>query len=171
MLDPTTPVGTARRARRRVHPRAYSTRDVIEKLIGPHHTYLRDALPFLQRVAAKVARDHGDRDPSLVELATQLDIIAAALTAHMDEEESVLFPALLEGREREAVALLFDMRRDHEELQLLLHELRLIARDYRPPGWACNSYRTLMYELRALEADVFEHLRIETRILLPRFVP
>jgi regulator of cell morphogenesis and NO signaling len=163
MLEPTT-------APRRSNPRALSTREVVEKLIAPHHTYLREAMPFLQKVATKVASAYGDLEPSLVDLATQLDTIAVALTAHMAEEQTELFPALLDGSDSTVAARLFDMRREHEELSVLFCELRRIARDYRPPGWACNSYRRLLYELRALEADVFELMRLETHVLLPRFV-
>lgn len=150
--------------------RSTSTRDVIEKLIAPHHEYLRHAMPFLLRVATKVARLHGDIEPSLLDLARRFEVLVATLDAHMDEEEGELFPALIEGRVHEALPMLLAMRREHEELDHMLDELRRAACDYRPPGWASHCYRVLMYELRSLEKDVREHLRIENHVLLPRFV-
>ena len=104
-----------------------------------------------------------------MEVARIFDTIVAALRAHMAEEGHELFPALLAGRVDDAVPMLLAMRREHEEVGELLRDLRRAAADYRPPGWACNSSRTLMYELRALEGDVFEHLHVENHVLLPRF--
>ena len=152
-------------------PRALSVREVIVKLIAPHHQYLHRAMPYLQTLAAKVARVHGDTEPSLVEVAKQFDALVAILRVHLAEEENELFPALIEGRERDALPMLLAMRREHDEVGELLRDLRRAAADYQPPGWACNSYRTLMHELHALETDVFEHVHIENHVLLPRYVP
>jgi regulator of cell morphogenesis and NO signaling len=113
---------------------------------------------------------HGDREPSLREVAQRFELLADTLRVHLAEEETELFPALLDGRDVEATPMLLDMRREHEQVGTLLGELRQAARDFRPPEWACTSYRTLLSELAALEADVLEHVHIENHVLLPRYV-
>lgn len=153
-----------------IDPRTLSTRDVIVRLIAPHHQYLHRSLPYLQTLAAKVARVHGDHEPALREVARLFDELAETLRVHMAEEESVLFPALIDGQDRAAAPMLLDMRREHEEVGVMLGDLRQAASSFEPPAWACNSYRTLMSELAALEADVLEHVHIENHVLLPRYV-
>jgi regulator of cell morphogenesis and NO signaling len=151
-------------------PRTLSTREVITKLIAPHHQYLHRSMPHLQTLAGKVARVHGDREPSLREVARLFDALVETLRAHLADEETALFPALIAGRDEDAAPMLLDMRREHEQVGVMLADLRQAARDYQPPEWACNSYRTLMSELAALEADVLEHVHIENHVLLPRYV-
>ncbi len=153
-----------------VDPRKLTTRELIAKAIAPHHQYLHRTMPFLRSLAAKVARVHGEREPSLREVARVVDALVATLDAHLADEERVLFPALIEGRTEDARPLLADMRREHEQVGVMLAELRLAAADYQPPPWACNSYRTLMAELAVLESDTLEHVHLENHALLPRFI-
>jgi regulator of cell morphogenesis and NO signaling len=151
-------------------PRALSTTQVIAKLIAPHHQYLHRTMPFLAALATKVARVHGDREPSLREVARHVDTLVETLRLHLAEEETVLFPALIEGRVDGVTPLLLAMREEHEQVGAMLAELRRAAADFIPPAWACNSYRTLMSELAILEADVFEHVHVENHVLLPRYI-
>jgi regulator of cell morphogenesis and NO signaling len=153
-----------------VDPRDMSTRDVITQLIAPHHRYLHRAMPFIQGLANKVGRVHGDREPSLHEVAALVDRFVSAMTPHLAEEEGQLFPALILGRTEEALPMLRDMAREHDEVGQLLTELRRVAADYKAPEWACTSYRTLMAELEVLEADTLAHVHLENHVLLPRFM-
>jgi len=150
-------------------PRALSTRDVIVRLIAPHHQYLHRTMPFVQGLATKVARVHGDREPALRDVARLVETLFATLQAHLAEEEHVLFPALLHGRIEAARPLLRAMKSEHEQVGEMLSELRATAADYVPPEWACTSYRTLMKELDHLEADTLAHVHLENHVLLPRF--
>ena len=160
----------SRRSKPPIDPRELSTRDLIFKAIAPHHQYLHRTMPFLRTLSVKVGRVHGDKEPSLRLVAEIVDKLVEMLDAHLREEEHTLFPALIAGRAAEARPLLADMRREHEEVGVMLAELRQAAADYVPPPWACNSYRTLMSELAVLEADTLEHVHLENYALLPRFV-
>lgn len=161
----------ARRERPAVDPRSLSTRDVIIKVIAPHHQYLHRTMPFLQTLAAKVARVHGDHEPSLREVAQIVNTLVDTLTKHLDEEERELFPALLGDRPADVKDQLLAMRAEHEQVGAMLESLRRAAADYVPPDWACNSYRTLMRELDVMEADTLAHVHAENHVLLPRFIP
>jgi regulator of cell morphogenesis and NO signaling len=153
-----------------IDPRTLSTRDVIVKLIAPHHQYLHRTMPFLQGLARKVARVHGDREPSLHDVAALVDTFVGMMDMHLAEEEGELFPALIANSVDVAAPMLTTMRREHDEVGELLALLRKTAADYVAPEWACTSYRTLMKELDVMEADTLAHVHLENHVLLPRYV-
>jgi len=150
-------------------PRTLSTRDLIGEIVSTHHRYLRRTLPFLQALASKVARVHGDREPLLRKVASTVDALSAMLLAHLGHEEHVVFPRMLATGAGELATLLRHNRAEHEQVGDLLTTLRDAAADYVVPSFGCNSYRTLMRELEELEADTFRHIHIENHVLLPRF--
>lgn len=156
-----------------IDPRTLTTRELIVKVIAKHHQYLHRTMPFLGPLAAKVARVHGDREASLRQVAAWVDTLAMTLEAHLQEEERVLFPALLAKRTRpvDVISMLKDMRSEHDAVGEMLASLRLAAANYVVPEWACASYRTLMKELAELEADTLRHVHVENHVLLPRFIP
>lgn len=153
--------------------RTLGTPAVIGHIMTRHHEYLRRALPFLVPLAQKVARVHGANEPGLREVESIVAELAGALVPHLDQEEQVLFPALMARSSDRAVidAELKTMHADHLAVGAMLHRLRTVANEFDPPGWACNSYRTLFRELEALEADVLRHVHLENHVLMPRFAP
>jgi regulator of cell morphogenesis and NO signaling len=151
-------------------PRRMTVRDVIVQLIAPHHQYLHRTMPFVLPLAAKVARVHGDREPSLRRVAQVVETLVMTLAIHLEEEERVLFPALMRNEVDAVRPMLLDMRREHEDVGAMLEQLHEAAANYVPPEWACNSYKTLMRELEYMEADILEHVHLENHVLLPRFV-
>lgn len=151
--------------------RHLTTRDLIVRGIAPHHQYLHRTMPVLEALAAKVAGVHGDRDPTLRTVAALVTELVAILRDHLREEEHVLFPALLAGRAADVEPQLRTMRDEHAQVGELLARLRDAALDYVVPDWACPSYRALMRELAALEADTVTHVHIENHVLLPRYLP
>ena len=61
------------------------------------------------------------------------------------------------------------MREEHLAVGAMLGRMRSLADDFTTPAWGCNSYRALMTELEALEADVLRHVHLENHVLMPRF--
>lgn len=153
-------------------PAALSTPALVARIVDRHHGYLRQALPYLAPLVAKVARVHGDRNPALVPLAETFGALAGALEPHLDEEEQVLFPALVARKPDRAVieAELARMYADHLAVGRLLGELRARSDGFSVPAWGCNTYRVVMAELEALEADVLRHVHLENHVLMPRFM-
>lgn len=152
-------------------PREMSTPALIGHIITKHHEYLRKSLPFVESLAAKVSRVHGDHNPRLRELDTVVRELSAALLPHLDEEEQTLFPKLM-SNPAASEALSAELANVHEEHLLvgaLLERMRDATENYQLPDWACNSYRTLFSELSQLEGDVLEHVHLETHVLEPRF--
>ena len=151
--------------------RDLSTPQLIEHIIARHHAYLRKTLPFVEQLARKVARVHGDHNPKLPELATLVSELRQMLEPHLDEEEEAIFPALVSAKpdSRSIAQDLRALRDDHLRVGEVLTCIRTLADDYTPPDWACGSYRALMNELRSIELDTLRHVQIENHVLLPRF--
>jgi regulator of cell morphogenesis and NO signaling len=152
-------------------PRQLPTPQLVEHIVARHHTWLRDALPFIGALAVKVSRVHGEHQPSLRVLEVAVLELVAALSAHLDEEESALFPALVAtAPDRAALAApLAAMQAEHLKVAALLERIREASGGFALPDWACNSYRTLFASLERLEADVFRHVHLENHVLRPRF--
>ncbi len=152
-------------------PRTLSTAALIARIIDRHHEYLRRALPYVAPIAAKVAKVHGGHDPRLVEVHAAFTALADALGPHLDEEEAVLFPALM-ARRPDAALVQREVERmmvDHLAVGDLLARIRTLSDDFTTPEWGCNTYRVLMAELNALEADILRHVHLENHVLVPRF--
>lgn len=152
-------------------PRALSTPALVAHVVSKHHEYLRQALPFVGALAAKVSRVHGERNPKLRELDALVRELGDALVPHLDTEEQTLFPALTaEAPDRGLVAReLRAMHDEHLAVGKLLERVRSATDEFEYPDWACNSYRTLFAELEQLEGDVHRHVHLENHVLMPRF--
>jgi len=61
------------------------------------------------------------------------------------------------------------MLEEHLAVGDLLAELRGLTDGFTTPEWGCNTYRVLMSELDALEADILRHVHLENHVLAPRF--
>ena len=149
----------------------------IRHITDTHHAYTREALPRLQRLAAKVARVHGGEDPRLVELEAAFDAFAKETLEHMDKEERILFPmieALAEGRRWSMPPTvqypIACMLQEHEQHGARLEAFRQLTDGYTPPEGACGSWRALLEGLRELEADLHRHIHKENSFLFPRAV-
>jgi regulator of cell morphogenesis and NO signaling len=163
---------------RSLDPRELSTPRLVAYIISKHHEYLRQALPFVRGLAAKVSRVHGDHNPKLRELDTAVAKLCDALIAHIDDEEQLLFPTLTAPTTAAttkpfaaAPGLLASMLSEHLAVAALLDAIRTASENFTLPDWACNSYRTLFAELEQVERDTFAHVHIENHVLQPRFMP
>ncbi|HQY62334.1 MAG: iron-sulfur cluster repair di-iron protein [Myxococcales bacterium] len=160
-----------REERHEPDPRAMSTAELVSFIVSRHHAYLYEALPFLEPLATKVARVHGEHNPKLLGIRDTFRELAERLEPHLREEEAVLFPALTAQQpdDRLVASELASAQQDHLQVGDLLARLRAQADDYTSPAWACGSYRTLMRELAALEMDTLRHVHLETHVVAPRF--
>jgi regulator of cell morphogenesis and NO signaling len=152
-------------------PRTLSTAALIARIVDRHHSYLRRALPYIAPLALKVAKVHGAHNPKLIEVEAKFRTLAEALIPHLEDEEEVLFPALM-ARSSDWAVVRREMGKMHEEhLQVgdLLAKLRELSDEFTTPEWGCNTYRVLMAELDGLERDILQHVHIENHVLAPRF--
>src|SRR5690606_12217447 len=105
----------------------------------------------------------------LVEIEKIVGALSTELSAHLDQEETELFPRLVADGSPLAPAVLDAIQGDHAWIGEQLRQVRTLTDEYATPEWACRSYRTLFAELEALETDVLRHVHLENHVLLPRF--
>ncbi len=80
----------------------YSLSRLIRHIVRTHHQYVRRELPRLAEVAHKVAGKHGDRAPELKRVAELIVLLTGEMFAHLEKEEQVLFPFIVEMEQNAA---------------------------------------------------------------------
>jgi regulator of cell morphogenesis and NO signaling len=147
---------------------------IADHVVATYHVPLREELPRLEAMAAKVHRVHGSKAPYLARLDAIVSELAADLQLHMRKEEAVLFPAIRAieaGAGRTAIPIsapITVVEAEHEHAGSLLAELRTITNGYVAPDWACQTFRALYHGLAELEAAMHVHVHLENNVLFPR---
>jgi regulator of cell morphogenesis and NO signaling len=151
--------------------------ELVDHIVTTHHDYLREALPRLAYLVAKVATVHGELHPELLKLQQVYNAFQSELEQHMEKEEQVLF---LICRELETARVLPEfhcgsvnrpimrMMLEHQDAGDALAEMRALTGDFTPPPDACNTYRAMLAGLAELERDMHQHVHKENNILFPR---
>ena len=158
-------------------------RQLITHILDTHHAYLRDELPYFERMIAKMCANHGQDRPELFATQQILQDLRDDLMAHLEKEEQILFPyisQLEESQEHHLPApeacfpsVQFPIRMmlmEHDGAKDLLQNLRRTTGNYTAPDFACENGRAFFTRLEKLETDLHEHIRLENEILFPRSV-
>jgi regulator of cell morphogenesis and NO signaling len=147
---------------------------LIDDIVNGHHTFLREELPALVALAAKVQEVHGRRHPELAAVHRLVVDLQGDLEPHMLKEERILFPAirlLVEGERQFGFGAIDNpirmMRLEHEQAGDLLAELRRTTGGYAVPTDGCTSYEALYRRLEHVEEDTHVHIHKENNVLFP----
>lgn len=147
-------------------------------IVNTHHKYVKDNIPFLTELSAKVAKVHGNEHPELINVAEVFAKIAHELNTHMFKEERILFPYIKQleqaqqGHEPLPEAAfgnvsnpIMMMEMEHTIAGEDLSEIRSLTHDYELPADACTSYKILYQKLEEFENDLHNHVHLENNIL------
>jgi regulator of cell morphogenesis and NO signaling len=156
-----------------------SLTELCDHIVATHHAYLNTELPRLGTLLDKVVHAHAERHPELTDCRTVFAALRDELEAHMLKEERILFPLISQmdatqgpvvshcGSVQNPIRV---MELEHGNAGSALAQLRELTGGYKLPSDACNSYRTVLSGLAALEADLHTHIHKENNILFPRAV-
>lgn len=153
--------------------------ELVDHLEATHHRYLKQELPRLSELAAKVSRVHGDKHLELVKTAAVLAEIRADLEPHLRREEEVLFPMirrLASSTDRPTLPCgsitnpIAVMEEEHTAVGALLEQLRALTGGYQAPADTCASTQALMAGLAELESDTHLHVHKENNHLFPAVI-
>lgn len=157
--------------------------ELVEHIVSKHHGYVRQELPRLTALLAKVQGVHGKNHPELAQIARTFADISSEMTMHMMKEENILFPYIVEmekaaqGKGPQPMAMFGTvqnpvrmMMTEHDSAGANLKAIRELSGDYTPPADGCTSYRVLYVALAAFEADLHTHIHLENNILFPRAI-
>jgi regulator of cell morphogenesis and NO signaling len=171
-------IETARAPRASRETPDQTMRDVIAHIQQRYHQPLRDELPRLSLMLAKVVLRHGERMPDvLVPLQSTFERFHDELLEHMEKEDQGIFPAIagLEAGASGSQAVSQWLRdplnmlvADHRGAEAALARMRELTDSYTPPADACPTFRGVYYGLAELERDMQIHIHLENDILFPR---
>lgn len=148
-----------------------------------HHRYVRESIPRVQALAAKVKTKHGAKHAELAEIESLFTRAAQEMIRHMQKEEQVLFP-YIDAMEKAALGQgtveppffrtvknpVHTMMQEHDAAGELVEQIRKASSGYAPPSDACPSFQALYRELQQFETDLHRHVHLENNILFPRAV-
>lgn len=153
---------------------------LINYILINHHFYVRQSMPNIHLHLEKVALKHGDKFPYMKQVAKLFSEIQSEMTAHMEKEETILFPRIKEaerifksgdnasftaGYLEKPIAV---MESEHDLAGETLFEIRSLTNNYTPPVEACTTFIVSLAELKAFEEDLHKHVHLENNILFPK---
>ncbi|MGH1438306.1 MAG: iron-sulfur cluster repair di-iron protein [Lewinella sp.] len=150
--------------------------DYIEK---KHHRYVEKKIPELRAFLNKIAKVHGDRHPELIEIEALFTASANELTAHMEKEETILFPYVRKmasdgngqrppfGTIQNPITM---MMHEHDNEGERFRKIAALSDNYNPPQDACTTYRVAFAMLSEFENDLHKHIHLENNILFPKAI-
>jgi regulator of cell morphogenesis and NO signaling len=141
---------------------------LVDHVTGHYHARLREEIPQLVAMAEKVERVHADKADCPHGLAAHLRQVHGAVLDHLEKEEVVLFPMILQGRGWQAAGPVQMMEHEHDDHGVSLARTRALTGDLEPPAEACTTWRALYLRLAELERELMEHIHLENNVLFPR---
>lgn len=145
--------------------RGAPTHALIEHLLQRYHARHREQLAELLFLAERVEMVHAHRAECPTGLAAHLEVMVELLEFHMQKEEQVLFPMLLQGWPDLAGGPVGVLRREHDDHGLALARLVELAHGLVMPEGACTKWRALILGLRAFREDLMQHIHLENNVL------
>ena len=154
---------------------------LIDYIINTHHQYAKKSAVIIHDLAQKVANDHNEKHPELINLTTALFLFFHDLLNHMKKEEQILFPNIKQlvknkSHKERAMYTTFGlikesvrrMQKAHQAMSKDLKLLHELTNDYKLPEGSCNSYKYLFEKMKEFEADFLVHVYLENNILFPK---
>jgi regulator of cell morphogenesis and NO signaling len=154
---------------------------LVDFIVQHHHEYVRESIPKIQGLLAKIVEVHSDMNPELLIVRNEFNELAEELLAHLPKEEQILFPAIkrIDGQpiasvesEISPTALsmpIMVMEEEHDRAGTLIKSIRARTNQYTPPSYACPTYQLTLTMLQEFDNDLIQHIHLENNILFPRF--
>lgn len=154
---------------------------LADYIINNHHSYVKEAIPFIDELCHKVSRVHGDYHPELLEIEKHAADVIDELTQHMRKEEMILFPYIkkLVEASRNNTSIqsppfgtianpINMMEAEHTSAGSSMESIETLSNHFTPPQEACMSYRVLFAKFQEFLQDLHQHIHLENNILFPK---
>jgi regulator of cell morphogenesis and NO signaling len=142
--------------------------DLVHFIVHRYHDTLRAELPALIALAARVEGRHANSPACPRGLRDLLECLHERVLEHLDKEERILFPMILDNFGARAAGPVRVMEEEHDEHGRNLGRIRQFTNDFTAPVHACTSWRALYLRLTALETDFMDHIHLENNVLFVR---
>jgi regulator of cell morphogenesis and NO signaling len=156
-----------------------SKAQLVAHIVSHHHAFTREELTRLRFLLDAVLASEAAAHPELADVARHFGNLEKDLLAHFQMEEKNLFPAICSAEKGGPVPIslstpkeqLQTILAEHQAVEELFLNLRMVTEDYAVPKDASRDLRTLYLGLRELEDDLHIHLYLENHLLYPRVLP
>jgi regulator of cell morphogenesis and NO signaling len=157
--------------------RAMSLTELVDHIESTHHVFMKEALPRLAGLAAKVSAAHGPNHPEVRGMQEVLAALTGEIEMHLGKEEQMLFPAIRSLDETRGAAAFHCghlsnpvrvMEFEHDQAGEALARLRELSGGYALPADACGTFQAYYAGLQELERDLHRHIHKENNVLFPR---
>jgi regulator of cell morphogenesis and NO signaling len=142
--------------------------EIVDHVVSHYHRRLRQELPELVEMAAKVEARHAGKASCPRGLRAHLEEVHEAVLSHLAKEEQILFPMILAGRGRLAGGPIHVMEAEHDDHAEGLRKTRRLTADLSAPDEACATWRALYLRLGELEVELMDHIHLENNVLFRR---
>ena len=161
-------------------PELMDTEKLISHIILKHHHYVLQSMPLIEDHLNKVVSKHGLHFPWMFEVLDLFTRLKQELYMHLQKEERILFPRILElsslhrfHQKRPIDAAYVNgpveaMEHEHDHAGDIMFRIRDLTGNYAAPEGACTTFRLVLEELKAFEADLHQHVHLENNVLFPR---
>lgn len=161
--------------------RAFSAQTIVNYLRKTHEYYINYVLIRMDDLLYKLIASGGEFNSNLLIIKTFYNTYKKELLNHIDEEESVVFPyiiqlqSLLENNEpRKNHALehfsIIQYQKEHSNVDDKLNDLKNIIIKFLDPVYDDNTCNAFLASIYQLEQDLADHSRIEDLILVPKVI-
>jgi len=156
---------------------------LIDHILEVYHVNIRNMIPVILNHSKKVKEVHGSNHGELLEIDRIFEQVCQDLDSHMQKEELILFPAIIQLVENHAEENskyinhfgsinnpISVMEREHSEAGNELYKIRFLSNNYLPPPDACATFNVFFQELKEFEEDLHRHIHLENNILFPKAI-
>ncbi len=154
---------------------------IIEYLKHSHFLFIKHKLPYIARLVEVFRAQHDDYLQIERDLKIVFPLFVADFIEHIYEEEDTLFQYILAlekaSKEKFSPGKLYYMMEknsvqkfamEHEAHDDEMEGIRKITKDYQLAATAPLHVKVIYNELKAFEASLITHARIENEILFPK---
>lgn len=145
------------------------TAALIDHIRTRYHDVHRRQLSGLIALSETVETAHLHHPRAPLGLTQALSHFRGELETLMDEQETMLFPALTGAVTAPTGLAIRNMRHNHGQYAAIMDRIDRMTDNSTVPADACASWRALYADLARFRADLIEHLHLENNVLFPRF--
>ncbi|WP_372739898.1 DUF542 domain-containing protein [Neptunomonas sp.] len=139
--------------------------ELITHLTDRYHHVHRVQLEELFRLASRVESVHHEHLKCPIGLANHLKHFFIELEKHMLNEETVLFPQLMQDPLSVTSDHIVAMRQEHKLCLEAINKIDDITEGVITPKGACNTWTALYLGLSTFKDDLASHIQLENEIL------
>jgi regulator of cell morphogenesis and NO signaling len=157
--------------------------ELTQHIRARHHQYVRDSIPRVRALLAKIREKHGAKHREIGEIERFFGNVAREMISHMQKKEQILFP-YIDALERSVNGSgsveppffqtvrnpIHATMQEHDVAGELVRQIRRASNDYKAPADTCTSHQAAYQELKQFEEDLHLHVHLENNILFPRGV-